>query len=83
MSERHASAGRLGALRRWGNTPDRSAATAAARAAAEDRWLRAVRAEHPDLDDRTARLLAESRRKEFFVRLGMRSAAARRAKRGA
>lgn len=78
MSARHATAGRLGALAKWGQCTDRAAATEAARRAAEDRWLREVRAEHPDLDDRSARLMADARKREYFARLAMRSVAARR-----
>jgi hypothetical protein len=74
---RYASAGRLGALVKWGRTIDRAAATEAARKAAEDRWLREVRAEHPDLDDKTARLMADARKRAYFSRLAIKSAAAR------
>lgn len=70
-SNRFAMAGRIGAHVRWGNTVDR---------AAEDRWLREVRAEHPDLDHETAVKLAESRRKAFYSRLAQKSVAARRAR---
>lgn len=77
---RYARAGRLGALARWSTTIDRAAATEAARRAAEDRWLREVRAEHPDLDNKTAQKLAESRRKLYFARLAQKSVAARRAR---
>lgn len=75
---RYAVAGRLGALARWSNCTDRQAATEAARRAAEDRWVREVRAEHPDLDDKTVRQMAESRRKLHFARLAQKSVAARR-----
>lgn len=78
MSSRHASAGRLGALTKWGRETDRTSATAPARKAAEDRWYTAVRAEHPDLDDRTARLMADARKREHFIRLAQKSVAARR-----
>lgn len=74
---------RAAAHTRWGNTTDRASGTAAAREAAESRFLRQVREEHPDLDDRTARELAESRRRAHFVKLAIASAAARKARREA
>lgn len=80
---RYVVAGRLGALSRWGNCTDRQAATEAARKAAEDRWVREVRAEHPDLDDKTVRKMAESRRKLYFARLAQKSVASRRRGRAA
>jgi len=76
-ANRHATAGRIGAHVRWGNTPDRTAATEAARKAAEDRFLRQVRDEFPDLDHPTAVKLAESRRRAFFSRIAQKSVAAR------
>lgn len=76
-SNRYAMAGRIGAHVRWGNTVDRAAATEAARRAAEDRFLREVKAEHPDLNHETAVKLAESRRKAFYSRLAQKSVAAR------
>lgn len=78
MSARHARAGQLGALAKWGRETDRTAATAAARKAAEDRWFLAVQQEHPDLDERTARLMADARKREHFLRLAHKSAAKRR-----
>lgn len=83
MSARHARAGQLGALAKWGRETDRTAATAAARLAAEDRWYRSVRAEHPELDEQTARLMADARKREHFLRLALKSAASRRRKRAA
>jgi len=83
MSARHATAGRLGAYAKWGRTVDRAAATEAARRASEGRWEREVRAEFPDLDDRTVEQLAAARRKAHFIRLGQASAAARRRKKAA
>lgn len=80
MAARHAQAGRLGALAKWGREENRAAATAAARKAAEDRWYRDVRSEHPDLDERTARLMADARKREHFIRLALKSAASRRRK---
>jgi hypothetical protein len=81
MSTRHVTAGRLGGYVRWSRTTDRAAGTAAARQAAEDRWLRQVRAEFPDVDDKTARLMADAKKRAYFTRLGIKSAAARAAKR--
>jgi hypothetical protein len=83
VSARHARAGQLGALAKWGRETDRAAATEKARKSAEDRWYRQVRAEHPDLDERTARLMADARRREHFVRMAHKSAAARRRRRAA
>lgn len=83
MSARHSRAGQLGALAKWGRETDRTAATAAARRAAEDRWYIAIRAEHPDLDERAARLMADARKREHFLRLALKSAASRRRKKAA
>ncbi|MEU4556528.1 hypothetical protein [Micromonospora violae] len=57
---RHA-AGRIGAHTRWGNTPDRVAATEPARRTASSKWLREVQAEFPDLDAAAQRQMADSR----------------------
>ncbi|MEV0608086.1 hypothetical protein AB0I61_17145 [Polymorphospora rubra] len=62
-------AGRIGALVRWGKTPDRTAATAPARRAASERWLREVQAEFPDIDDATAQKLAEARKRAHMTRI--------------
>ena len=78
MSNRHATAGRIGALTKWGNTTDRAAATAPARAAAASRWLREVRAEHPGIDDDLAQRMADARRKAHMTRIAQISAAKRR-----
>lgn len=75
---RYATAGRLGAQVKWGKTTDRAAATEAARRAARDRFAVQVRKEHPDLDEQTVQLMADARRREYFTRLAMKSAAARR-----
>lgn len=83
MSARHARAGQLGALAKWGRETDRSAATAPGRKAAEERWMRAVLQEHPDLDERTARLMADARKREHFLRLSMKSVEARRRRKAA
>lgn len=62
-------AGRIGAHVRWGNTPDRTAATEPARKAAANKWLTEVRAEFPDLDEVTLQRLADSRRKAHMTRI--------------
>lgn len=65
----HAAAGRIGAHVRWGQTPDRRAATEPARRAATAKWLSEVRAEFPDLDLPTLTRLAESRRRAHMTRI--------------
>lgn len=65
---------------RWGSTPDRAAATAAARKAAEDRFQKQVREEFPDLDHKTVQKLADSRRRAHMADMGRRSAEAKKAK---
>jgi len=68
---------RAAAHTRWAKTPDRAAATSAARTAALDRFERQV---DPDgtLDPRTRAMLAESAKKAYFAQLALRSAMARR-----
>lgn len=68
------AAGRLGAHTSWGNTANRSARTAPARAALDAKFLAQA-----DGDAQRAAHL----RKAHFQRLAMKSAAARRAKRAA
>lgn len=75
---RYAMAGRIGAHVRWGNTTDRAAATAPARQALADRFLREVQAEHPQLDHQTQVRMAESRKKAFYSRIARKSVAARK-----
>ncbi|MFG3702422.1 hypothetical protein ACGF5C_31750 [Micromonospora sp. NPDC047620] len=65
----HATAGRIGAHKRWGKTPDRSAATEPARKAAADKWLREIQVEFPDLDLATQQQMADSRRREHMIRI--------------
>ena len=74
------TAGRIGALTRWSQTPDRTAATAPARAAFNSKWERQVREKYPDLDEEAVRKLADAAKRLHFARLGWRSGAARRAK---
>jgi hypothetical protein len=70
--------GAIGAHTKWANTRDRSAATARARQAFQDRFEREV---DPDgtlsPEDRARR--AEHARKAFYLRLSAASAKARRA----
>lgn len=73
--------GRLAAHASWANTPDRSARTAAARRAALDRFEREV---DPDgtLSPTERGLRAESARKAYFSGLALKSAKARRGRKG-
>jgi hypothetical protein len=64
--------GRIGAHVSWANTPDRTARTAPARAALEQKFL--------DRADGDA-VRAEHLRKAYFARLALKSAEARRARR--
>lgn len=64
---------RLAAYESWGRTPDRSARTANARNAFEDRFLAEA-----DGDP----LRAQSLRKAYFARLALKSAQARRRRSG-
>lgn len=70
---------RAHAHKRWAKTPDRTAATAPARAAFLDRFEREV---DPDgtLDPQTRAKLAESAKKAYFAQLAARSVRARRSK---
>jgi hypothetical protein len=83
MSARHAAAGRIGAYTRWGQCTDRAAATAPGLKAANAKWLKEVRAEHPELDDHAAQLMAEARRKAHMQRISLKAVEARRRKRTA
>jgi hypothetical protein len=65
--------GSIGAHQSWANTQDRTARTAPARAALEQRFL-----DRADGDP----LRAAHLRKVYFQRLALKSAQARRAKRG-
>lgn len=83
MSARHAAAGRIGAYEKWGRCTDRAAATAPGLKAANAKWLREVKAEHPELDDHAAQLMAEARRKAHMQRISLLAVAARRRKKAA
>jgi hypothetical protein len=79
MSARHVLAGRLGAHTSWANTQDRTERTAPGRQAFLDRFEREV---DPDrvLDPRERGIRAEHARKAYFLRLSLKAAEARRAK---
>ncbi len=70
---------RIAAHERWAQTPDRTAATAAARLAAVTRWERQV---DPDgiLDPRERSQRAESAKKAYYVQLALKSVQARAAR---
>lgn len=74
-----AALGRIGAHESWARTPDRSARTAAARRAADERFERQV---DPDgtLPPAERRQRAENARKAHYARLALASANARRAR---
>ena len=71
---------RVGAYMSWATTSDRTARTAPARKAALERFERQV---DPDgtLPPQERALRAEAARKAYFTQLGLKSAAARRARR--
>ncbi len=70
--------GRAGAELRWSRTPDRSTATAPARAAFTSKFEAQVRNEFPGLPDEQITRMAEHRRKAFFLDLAAKSVASRR-----
>jgi hypothetical protein len=65
--------GRLGAHQSWANTTDRTARTAPARAALEQKWL-----DQAGGDPQRAASL----KKAYYARLALKSAQARRARKG-
>lgn len=69
---------RVAAHSRWAEVKDRTAATAAARAAAEDRFLREAREKFGDLPPDELRIRADHLRKAYFSRLALKSAQSRR-----
>lgn len=79
MSARHVLAGRLGAHTSWANTTDRTARTAPGTQAFLDRFEREV---DPDgvLDPQERGIRAQHARKAYFLRLSLKAAEARRAK---
>ena len=72
--------GAIGAARRWSRTPDRSGATAPARAAFASKFEREVRDEFPSATDEQVATMAECRRREFYLRLAAKSVASRKRK---
>ncbi|HEX5040413.1 MAG TPA: hypothetical protein VFW95_09780 [Candidatus Limnocylindria bacterium] len=60
---------RIAAHERWAREPDRLAATAAARAANDDRYLKAARALHPTLSDDEVAVRAANLRSADMTRL--------------
>jgi hypothetical protein len=70
--------GQLGAAGKWAKTDDRTAATAAARKAAEDRFVRLAREKFGDLPPDELARRAEYLRKQHFVRMALKSVQARR-----
>ena len=80
VSDQTRSRRRAAAHLSWAYTPDRAARTAPARAALADRFEKLVDPEGTlDAEERAKR--AASLRKCYFTQLGLRSGAARRAKR--
>jgi hypothetical protein len=73
--------GKIGAHKSWANTSDRSARTAPARAAADRRFERQV---DPDgvLEPHERALRAAAARKAYFAELALKSAQARRRRKG-
>ena len=74
---------RVAAHEKWAATADRTAATAPARQAFAQRFLREARERHPDMPERDLPAVAESLRKAYYARLALKSAAARRLRRPA
>ena len=75
--------GRLGNAVKWANVEDRSAATAPGRKAFRDRFVREARERFGDLPDDELAIRAEHLRKAHYLRMALRSAQARRAKKTA
>lgn len=73
-------ASQVGAHESWARTTDRTARTAPARKAFEDRFAAQVRAEFPNLDDAEVATRAEHLKKAYYLRLALASAKARKAK---
>jgi hypothetical protein len=60
---------KIAAHERWAREPDRSAATAAARQANDDRYLAAARALHPNLSEDELRIRAANLRSADATRM--------------
>lgn len=72
----------LGNHVRWAQTDDRTGATAPAREAFRDRFIREARERFGDLPGPELARRAESLRKAYYTRLALKSAQARRARKG-
>jgi len=72
----------LGNHVRWSGVSDRSAETAPARAGFRDRFIREARERFGNLPDPELARRADSLRKAHMARLALRSAQARRARKG-
>lgn len=70
----------LGAHTSWANTLDRTARTSAGSRAAEARFEKQAREMHPNATDEQIAKVAESLRRAHYKRMGLKSAAARAAK---
>lgn len=68
---------------KWAGVDDRTAATAPARAAMRDKFIREAREKFGDLPDDELARRAEHLRRAHFKRMALRSAQARRKKAGA
>lgn len=73
-------ASQVGAHESWARTTDRSARTAPARKAFDDRFAAEIREQFPDLDDAEVVIRAEHARKAYYLRLALKSAEVRKAK---
>lgn len=84
MQSPHVLGGRVGALRSWARTIDRSARTAPARAASLSRFERQVRDDPAFAEATEPQILAaaDAARRAYFAELAMRSAASRRKRAG-
>jgi hypothetical protein len=67
----------LGAESQWARETDRSARTAKARQAANDRFQRQIDEAHPDVDPATRAKMAENLRRAHFKRMALASSRAR------
>jgi len=74
---------RIAAHEKWAGTADRTSATAAARKAFGDRFVKEARELHPKAPEADVVAAAAQLRKAYYLRLALKSAEARRAKRRA
>jgi hypothetical protein len=80
-SER-AQISKIGALTKWSQCENRTAATAPARRALEEKIEREAREAHPELTDAELAKRVECARKLYYQRLALKSAQARRRRAG-